>query len=52
MGSLLSKKDEEKINENINKSLKTEERRLKNEIKLLLLGIVVVFYGCCDVNCV
>jgi len=38
MGSLLSKKDEEKLNDAINKNIHQEGKKLKNEVKLLLLG--------------
>jgi len=38
MGSLLSKKDEEKLSDAINKSIHADGKRLKNEVKLLLLG--------------
>ena len=40
MGSLLSKKDEEKLNDAINRSLHAEGKKLKNEVKLLLLGML------------
>lgn len=39
MGSLLSKKDEEKLNEAINKSLHADGKKLRSEVKLLLLGM-------------
>jgi len=38
MGALLSKRDEERLSEAISKTLHTEGRKKKNEIKLLLLG--------------
>jgi len=38
MGSLLSKKDEEKLSDAINKSIHQDGKKLKNEVKLLLLG--------------
>jgi hypothetical protein len=38
MGSLLSKKDEEKLSDAINRRLHDEGKKLKNEVKLLLLG--------------
>jgi len=38
MGGLLSKKDEEKLNDAINKKLHSDGKKLKTEIKLLLLG--------------
>jgi hypothetical protein len=38
MGSLLSKKDEEKLSDSINRRLHDEGKKLKNEVKLLLLG--------------
>lgn len=43
MGSLLSKKDEEKLSDAINRSIHAEGKKLKNEVKLLLLGL----YMCC-----
>jgi guanine nucleotide-binding protein G(i) subunit alpha len=38
MGSLLSKKDEEKLSDAINRRLHDDGKKLKNEVKLLLLG--------------
>jgi len=38
MGSLLSKKEEEKWSDAINKGLHADGKKLKNEVKLLLLG--------------
>jgi GTPase SAR1 family protein len=38
MGSLLSKKDEEKLSDHINKSLHADGKKLRAEVKLLLLG--------------